>query len=484
MENQPKDQTRKVVVIGAGLAGLSAAHRLIQNGHKDLLIIEAATKPGGRIESYTLQDGSRIDMGAQWLHGEKENPIYSWLERMDLIECCEEEEVELEGLFKTQSGKEPPKEIVFRVLEILMDTRHLLYKNSQTMDPKYCLPADIYRKQLKLESQTCTILRKANPTLVESILRWFELYETIDNSCEDISLLSIKAYANWNDYDDGKMVRLKGGWQKLVTILFNLIGSELFIFNSKVDELSYSGNNVVVKHSKGIIECEHVIVTFSIGVMKNLPSNFFNPILGKRRKDLIANLGFGVVNKIFLQFDKPFLIAEKGLKLLWNDNDEPNIKLFDLPEWTKFMTGFDLVPTAPNYLLSWVGGKGAEMMEKFDEQEVGEVCLKILHIFLPDKEIPKLLSVKRSTWGTNPLVRGSYSYESANSSVDLLDMKQLWEPLTAPTKEKQNEQIPRVLFAGEATAGDMYATAHGAVSSGWREADRLVNYIASARPER
>lgn len=480
MKSQPKDQAR-VVIIGAGLAGLSAAHRLIQNGHKDLLIIEAATKPGGRIESYYLQDGSRIDMGAQWLHGEKENPIYNWLERMDLVECCEEEEVELEGLFRTQLGKEPPKEIVSRVLEILMDTRHLLYKNSQMMDPKY-LPADIYRKQLKSESQTCTIIRKANPTLVESILSWFELYETIDNSCEDISQLSIKAYANWNDYDDGKMVRLKGGWQRLVTILFNFIESERFIFDTKVEGLSYSGDNVLVKHSKGVIKCEHVLVTFSIGVMKNLPSNFFNPVLEENRKGLIANLGFGVVNKIFLQFDRPFLTEEKGLKLLWNKK-EPDNKLCDLPEWTRFMTGFDLVSTAPNCLLSWIGGKGAEMIENFDEQEVGKVCLKILHIFLPDQEIPKLLSVKRSTWGTNPFVRGSYSYESANSSVDLLDRKKLWEPLMA-TKESPNERIPRVLFAGEATAGCMYATAHGAVSSGWREADRLVNHAASACPKR
>lgn len=473
MESQTREKAR-IVIIGAGLAGLSAAHKLIQIGYKDLLIIEAASQPGGRIESYILDDGSRLDMGAQWLHGERENPVYNWLESMNLIECCEEEEVEFEGLFRTQLGEEPPKEIVTRVLEILMDTRHSLYKNSHLLDPK-CLPADIYRKQLEFNARKCTILKRANPRLVESILKWFELYETIDNSCEDISLLSIKAYSNWSDYDDGKMVRLRGGWQRLVTTLFDSIGEEKFIFSSKVIEMRYSSDGVVLKHSKGVISCDHVIVTFSLGVMKNLPLSFFNPMLEKEKRDLISNLGFGVVNKIFLQFDRPFLSVEKGLKLLWIKGEPVNFPSA-LPDWTKFLTGFDLVSTAPNYLMCWVGGKGAEMMEDIGEHEVGETCMKILRIFLPDRELPKLVSVKRSSWGNNPFVRGSYSYESVNSSVSLLDSKQLWEPLVV-IKQDFDEPIPRILFAGEATAASMYATAHGALTSGWREAQRLGNFL-------
>src|SRR5918995_7354584 len=44
---------KKVIIIGAGLAGLSAAYELTQAGH-DVAVLEARTRPGGRV--YTLRD--------------------------------------------------------------------------------------------------------------------------------------------------------------------------------------------------------------------------------------------------------------------------------------------------------------------------------------------------------------------------------------------------------------------------------------------
>lgn len=50
----------KVIIIGAGMAGLSAANHLIKNGIKDFKILEARGRIGGRIVS--------IDIGAQKVH--------------------------------------------------------------------------------------------------------------------------------------------------------------------------------------------------------------------------------------------------------------------------------------------------------------------------------------------------------------------------------------------------------------------------------
>lgn len=35
--------------------------------------------------------------------------------------------------------------------------------------------------------------------------------------------------------------------------------------------------------------------------------------------------------------------------------------------------------------------------------------------------------------------------------------------------------VPRLLFAGEATSEHHYATVHGAVETGWREAKRIID---------
>ncbi len=44
---------KKIVVIGAGLAGLSAGYELVKAGH-DVTILEARARPGGRV--YTLRE--------------------------------------------------------------------------------------------------------------------------------------------------------------------------------------------------------------------------------------------------------------------------------------------------------------------------------------------------------------------------------------------------------------------------------------------
>lgn len=58
-ENDATTATKehKVIIIGAGMAGLSAANHLIKNGLTDFRILEARGRTGGRIVS--------IDMGAE-----------------------------------------------------------------------------------------------------------------------------------------------------------------------------------------------------------------------------------------------------------------------------------------------------------------------------------------------------------------------------------------------------------------------------------
>ena len=53
-----------VVVVGAGLAGLSAARDLMNAG-SDVLVVEARNRPGGRVEQTTLPDGRIVQLGGE-----------------------------------------------------------------------------------------------------------------------------------------------------------------------------------------------------------------------------------------------------------------------------------------------------------------------------------------------------------------------------------------------------------------------------------
>lgn len=67
-----------IVIIGAGITGLTAAVELAETTSKSILILEAAGRPGGRAKSLRLEDGSRVDEGAHWFHGADDNQFYQY----------------------------------------------------------------------------------------------------------------------------------------------------------------------------------------------------------------------------------------------------------------------------------------------------------------------------------------------------------------------------------------------------------------------
>ena len=54
-----------VIIIGAGLTGLTLARLLVDNG-QNVLVLEARDRVGGRIHTHTTSDGAEVEMGATW----------------------------------------------------------------------------------------------------------------------------------------------------------------------------------------------------------------------------------------------------------------------------------------------------------------------------------------------------------------------------------------------------------------------------------
>lgn len=71
----------KVIIIGAGASGLYAAYSLLNNcglEPNDILILEAEARAGGRIHTIPF-NGHYLELGAQWIHGRGENPLWKFV---------------------------------------------------------------------------------------------------------------------------------------------------------------------------------------------------------------------------------------------------------------------------------------------------------------------------------------------------------------------------------------------------------------------
>ena len=70
----------KIVIVGAGAAGLTAAREL-QRLEQDFLLLEASHRIGGRAYTEVLAPGMPFDLGAHWLMEPSRNPLMRLAER-------------------------------------------------------------------------------------------------------------------------------------------------------------------------------------------------------------------------------------------------------------------------------------------------------------------------------------------------------------------------------------------------------------------
>ena len=80
-----KTRRTKVLILGAGVAGLVAAKTLQANGISDFLILEAQDYIGGRFKQRSFA-GVKLEEGANWIHNadDKENPLWELKKKHNL----------------------------------------------------------------------------------------------------------------------------------------------------------------------------------------------------------------------------------------------------------------------------------------------------------------------------------------------------------------------------------------------------------------
>lgn len=365
------------------MAGLGAATNIKKNSKKSFLILEAQEEPGGRVSTKYLKifrnekinekPNMLIDTGAQWLHG-KFNYLHEIAEKSNLISPVLSEEGI--GDYLTEDGKKIDdffvKKVDFVIGEILEECEKYAKEDCFENYPRSV--EHFLREKFNIFYENLKTLKEKEAAL--KLLDWHIRFQIIDNSCLSFKDVSAKYWGKYslNGESCQTHINIKNGFSSLIKILESEIGKENISYNKEIIEIIYGDSKILIKCSDDSeYTANHLITTFSVGVLKEKHKSIFKPELTEKFTQIIKDLGFETINKIFLKFESRWWVDREGFQLLWNDED------YRKCDWVRYITGFDVIE--PDTLLAWVGGRGAVEMEKLKDQQIVIDCIELLKKF-------------------------------------------------------------------------------------------------------
>ena len=431
---------RHILVVGAGAAGLMAAHELVRAG-KRVTILEARDRCGGRIYPLPAQEfGYPAEGGAEFVHGAA--PVTRGLMREARLSLSPRGGTR----WSARTGKLLPDESsvphmgrFYQALsEVKADLSIAEFLETQFADRRY-------------------------DELRRSITRTVEGYDAADP--RRASTLGLRD--EWMARDDGPHGRLTQGYGELIEYLSSECrrhGAALHL-DAAVTAIDEARGRVAVRCYDGAtFEADAAVLT----APPPLLSEIALPAAARERVTATADIGFGNVVKFLFRFATKWWADLGRRDLGGRDLGDLSFLLSDAPVptwWTQY-------PDGSPVLTGWLAGPKADRVSSLAEAELINMGLASLaEIFdLPLDRIRRhLIAARAINWGNDPFARGAYSYPTPRT-------REAQSVLRKPDGDA-------IFFSGEALyAGPVMGTVEAALASGQETAQTIMTGSAATPP--
>ena len=442
---------KRIIVIGAGLAGLSCAYELDQAGF-NVMLIEARSRPGGRVNTYRdpFSDNLYSEMGAEYVDS-SDTYIQEYCKKFNLkiLPAKQYDGVYVKG--QTSS------------IEGLKSGRDLLPFKGTLEGKLFGQEVQYIQKWIdlvKLKGINSPEVQALDRISVEDILKEggapkdiIDLY-TYANATEETAVPSkmsalymILSNTRTSNFSENTVEgRILGGNDQLPKTLAQKLGTKI-MYNRPLLRLDYNSNGIIatVKEKQRLVQipAKKCVLAIPASILKNIE---INPGFSEEKINCINNQQYGHAMKIAMQYRQRF----------WDNKNSIGQRVFtDTPLRRVYHFSIDQ-PGPRGILLSFTSGEDAIKLGKLDNKKRLNIAQNTCRNIWPEAPMFWEKGVVKY-WNEDPWVKASYSFAGVGQ-------KGFREILAKPEGP--------VFFAGEHTAIQR-ASMNGAIESGMRVTDEL-----------
>jgi lysine-specific histone demethylase 1B len=403
----------KVVIIGAGVAGLYAAYILKSKGI-DFQILEASPNYGGRLGKLSGFANFPIDTGAQWLHGK--NSILGDLITKSNTKITLDDSA-AKYWFSNQLVNSLPQNTAIFEGDDLPDVSFKDYALQKGLGNEY-------------------------KYIVENIA---------GDQGAAASRLSVfgnnEDEENWNAGDDDF---------KFQETFFDLIDTQIanqvkghILLNTIVSKIDYSQSTIQITDSNNnSYFADKVLITVAIPILKSADIQFI-PALPNEKVTAFSKIGMDAGMKVFLKFNNKFFdqnIIGGSICAAYADDSIGKAQ-------------------NDNVLLAFIMGEQAEYLTSLgSDTAITTTLLQELDTMYNGQATSSFVASHVQNWTTNPFVKGAYSY----STIGMGDARKI---AAQPINNKLYFAGEAMNTNGH------HQTVHGAAETGYREVFNILNDI-------
>ena len=520
-----QDPTRRfdVVIVGAGISGLSAAKELQHLNHS-VLILESNNRIGGRAYvGYIGKDEVPIDYGGAWIHGVDTNPLTALVDAMGFTR--QRTELDLPYFVNDKQATEQEKKVFDDAVEQYEGAVELAAWSIEDQHALAEFACSTYKKTAQQRKEICGVLKRRIPfsrisrlgdlcsgpllsrqefctradkdLLVTSDVA--ESYIPADSRFKDVIPLLIanagplESAAELRKTSTVDGARFAAGEDDLINkgmgAFVEKLGEGLPVcLRSPVTKVEYSGNGVRVIAGGRVFQGSTALVTVSVGVLKK-GRIAFQPKLPEEKLNAIDGLQMGNMQKVIIPLTRDIFPKEPMNSWILYEGDLPAEALefakrnqLPLVNGSRVVMGFVVKPLNKNIAIGFFGGDWAKALEKrCQDLESGsgkantqcdDLSIAITKSALSNmsgkKEIDEDVQkdgIHVTRWSLDSTSFGAYSVAEPGSWY-------LREILAEPVPDENGAK--RLFFAGEGTARAIYNGSYpGAYESGIKAAREI-----------